>query len=350
MSRLDDDILVSALTLPGTHDSAAYKTSWPFVQTQKLNILQQLDEGIRYFDFRCGIRDDIVEMVHGISVLGITLELVLDTMYLWLLAHSSEALIVQIKQDRKAERSTVHFSHAIAQLLDPKSERWRTANTTPTLGELRGKIQLFRRFEGPSLHAYGIDVTQWQDNPIRPFTIYAKEMRITIQDHYSFPDPEPLPDLIVKKGGDVSELLNQAATNQEAGHWYINFTSAFEFNVYYQIPPREIAVGGWWVFKWEDGINLRLRAFLRDHKGKRRFGIVAMDFPESGPNDLITALIRSNSKHERQAPSILRLAVVLILLSLFVVASSYVPGHSGLWCPTLLHACSHVDSTAQSPG
>ncbi|KAK5124744.1 hypothetical protein LTR85_001457 [Meristemomyces frigidus] len=258
--------------------------------------LQQLNAGIRYFDLRCGVRDDVVEMVHGSAFLGITLSMVLDTMYLWLMAHETEALVVQIKQDRRSEQSTVHFAQAIWKCLAEHPERWRTANTTPCLGELRGRIQLLRRFSGPTLHAFGIDVTQWQDNPSRPFTIFTwHEVRITIQDHYSFPDPEALPSLILKKGGDVAELLDRAATDLDpGGHWYINFASAYEFNLYYQLTPREIALGGWSRFRWEPGMNVRLRNYLREHSGKRRFGIIAMDFPESGADDLIEALIRSN--------------------------------------------------------
>lgn len=324
MSHIDEETLLSALTIPGTHDSAAFTYSWPFVQTQRMGILQQLNAGIRYFDLRCGVRDDIVEMVHGPTFLSITLRTVLDTMYIWLKAHSTEALIVQIKQDRKSMRSTVNFAHAIWKCMAEKPEHWRTANTTPKLGELRGKIQLLRRFAGPSLHAYGIDVTQWHDNPSKPFTINTWHgVRLTIQDHYSFPDPESLPSLITKKGGDVSELLARAANDPDAGHWYINFTSAFEFNFYYQVPPREVAVGGWWAFRWEEGMNPRLRNYLRDHQGKQRFGIVAMDFPEGGTDDLIAALLRSNLENRTEKRFwwilLVKVLVFLFLTSLIII-------------------------------
>lgn len=325
MSKLDDETLISALTIPGTHDSAAYKYSWPFVRTQKLDISQQLDAGIRYFDLRCGIRNDIVEMVHGPSLLGITLGEVLDTMYLWLASHETEALIVQIKQDRPAERSNVHFAEAIWKALTLKPERWRTANTTPALGELRGKIQLLRRFSGPRLHAYGIDVTKWQDNPSRPFTIYTWHgVRLTIQDHYSFPDPESLPSLVTKKGGDVAELLTSAFADPHTGHWYINFVSAYEFNLYYQLTPREIALGGWWAFRWEDGMNLRLRNYLQERGGKRRFGIVAMDFPESGVTDLIDTLIVSNFAKAADSRSWYTLALDLLMFMLVALVLTFV--------------------------
>ncbi|KXL46385.1 hypothetical protein M433DRAFT_47889, partial [Acidomyces richmondensis BFW] len=295
MSMLPDETLLSALTVPGTHDSAAYTLAWPFIQTQMMDISSQLVAGIRYFDLRCGLRKDIVEMVHGPSYLGLTLAYVLDTMYAWLKMHETEALIVQIKEDRKPEASTVHFAQAVWQCIAHNPDRWRTTNTTPTLGELRGKIQLFRRFNGPTLDAWGIDVTQWQDNPSTPFTIYGKhQVQITVQDHYSFSEPESLPSLITKKGGDVTELFIRATADKNLGHWYMNFTSAYEFNFYYQLSPREVAIGGWWGFRWEQGMNPRIRSFIQNHLGQHRYGIVVMDFPEKGCDDLIDALVTTN--------------------------------------------------------
>ncbi|KAF2162226.1 hypothetical protein M409DRAFT_27231 [Zasmidium cellare ATCC 36951] len=323
MARLDDDLLVSSLSIPGTHDSAAYTHPWPFIATQRMSILEQLNAGIRYFDFRCGIREDIPEMVHGPSLLGLQLPELLDIMYKWLESHPKEGLIVQIKEDRKPERSTVHFSHAIFRHIAARSERWRTANTTPSLGELRGKIQLFRRYNGPSLMAYGIDVTEWQDNPTRPFTINTRNsVQLTIQDHYSISDPKPLPDLIAIKGGDVSGLLDRASADTDTGHWYLNFTSAYEFNWYYQLPPREVAVGGYFGFKWEDGMNPRLRTFLQVRENKQRFGIVAMDFPDLGADDLIISLIMSNFKPEQTTlgRNVRFVVAAIVLLAILLLA------------------------------
>lgn len=332
---------MSAITIPGTHDSAAYTYSWPFIATQTLNITAQLNAGIRYFDLRCGLRDNILEMVHGQAILNLRFEQVLADMYAWLAAHPSEALVAQIKRDRKDESSTLHFAQAIVNLLGATPDHWRTATTTPLLGELRGRIQLFRRFESSPAHplgAYGLDVSRWQDNPSRPFTIHTPQnVHLTIQDHYSFSDTLGLPALIARKGGDVSELLDLAATSFErersehgdygpaASTWFINFTSAFEFNFYYQIPPREIAAGAYWAFRWEDGMNARLRAYLDAHTDdsrasgqttKRRFGIVAMDFPEAGAEGLVMGVAMTNFEQREEAKkgTLWRLSSVLVVL------------------------------------
>lgn len=312
MSLLPDPIPLSALTLPGTHDSCAYTSTFPFIATQTLSIRRQLTSGIRYFDLRCGLRDNIVEMCHGIRFLGLTFSSVLRVMYRWLETHPSEAIIVQIKQDRGSQRSTIDFATAVSNLISKKAERWRTANTPFTLGELRGRIQLFRRFTFPSESetpppetkpAYGIDVTEWVDNPSSPFTIYTSHStQITIQDHYNFPFGTALPSLIEHKGANIADLLGLAQKCEDPGHWYINFTSAYELNLRYQIPPHPIAVGGKWWGKWVEGVNVRLRAWLgamEEYGGwRRRLGIVAMDFPEQGAEDLVEALVWTNFERE----------------------------------------------------
>jgi 1-phosphatidylinositol phosphodiesterase len=331
MFYLDDETPLSGLTIPGTHDSAAYTYSWPFVATQKLDILSQLNAGIRYFDFRCGLRDDIAEMVHGITWLGMTLESVLNTMYDWLQRHPSEGLLVQIKEDRNSDHSNVDFAHAISSIVSRKSKCWRTASTPCSLGELRGRIQLFRRFIGPDRFAYGLDVTRWVDNPKRPFTICTTHgVRITIQDHYSFPHGTTLAALVTQKGGNVSELLRMASNDTNVHNWYLNFTSAYELNVLYQINPHQVAVGSYWGFHWVDGINVRLRAYLcEERKNVKRYGVVAMDFPEQGADDLITALILKNFDHDDKSWA--RPALLLVVLVAIMLAALILGCHFFLW-------------------
>lgn len=327
MAALHDDTLISDLTIPGTHDSAAYTSSLPFISTQTLDFRKQLDAGIRYFDLRCRLRKDVVEMVHGSYFLGLRLENVLSVMYAWLDAHPSEALIVQIKRDRKETNVSTKFPRAIVHVLLHNPSRWRTENTIPQLGSMRGRIQLLRRFSADGLGEFGIDVTEWQDNPTKPFTLYLPEDgQVTIQDHYSLVDPQPLPVLVRRKGRDVSRVLNRADLDPNRKHLYINFTSAFEFNARYQLSARDVALGGWWrsrwKIQWEDGMNIRLRSYLRSKKAeRRRFGVVVMDFPDLGAKDLITALIRSNfeSKVNRSGPTVHVLMIVLMLVTLILL-------------------------------
>jgi len=378
MAKIPSDTLLSDLSIPGTHDSAAHGSIWPFVSTQNLDIHQQLHAGIRYFDLRCGLRSNELQMVHGTALLGQTLVSVLETMYSFLSTHASEGLMVQIKQDRAPENSTTTFVPALWTLLDTRPQFWRTFPTTPTMDELRGKIQLFRRFEGPPYR--GIDVSRWLDNPPKPFVIQTwAGVEIVIQDHYNPSDPEPLPRLVADKGADVSAMLMRAARDMDAGRWYVNFVSAYQFNFYYQTPPKAIAMGGWWDFVWVEGLNPRLEGFLKTWKDetegrslwkriqgslsaagnddggsrgkRRRFGVILMDFPDAVP-DLISTVIESNFVKKKRKTKVCQPVhlMALFLLLVFVAGALLLLIHGPVdrrICPSFLHAC--VPRAAGSP-
>jgi len=201
MCFLPDDVPVSSISIPGTHDSAAYMSTWPFVSTQTLSTAQQLDAGIRYFDLRCGIVKDEVQMVHGRALLGLKLSDLLATMYTFLQKHPKEGIIIQLKPDRKDEASTRPFSQLVLNLMHQHEKFWRLETTTPTLGELRGRIQLLRRFTTFQHQQFstGIDLSRWPDNPPLPFTVRTPVgVHLTIQDHYSPTTSESLPNLVAK--------------------------------------------------------------------------------------------------------------------------------------------------------
>jgi 1-phosphatidylinositol phosphodiesterase len=359
MCFLPDSVPVSSLSIPGTHDSAAFMSTWPFVSTQTLTITQQLDAGIRYFDLRCGIVKDEVQMVHGRAVLGLKLSDLLMSMYLFLLKHPKEGIVIQLKQDRKDEASTRPFSQLVLDLMHQHAKYWRLETTTPTLGELRGRIQLLRRFTTFQHQRFntGIDISRWPDNPPLPFTVRTPVgVHLTIQDHYSCTTPESLPNLVAKKGGDVASMLMRASRDMEPWHWYINFSSAFEFNIYYQIPPKDIAIGGYSVFRWVEGINLRLCNFLKarlsDVDEPQRFGVVVMDFVEKPASDLVKTVIEANfvvptkrrggMAGKKMETAVLGLVMILVLMAwaLFEWHSGRFDQADGGWCPMFMHACS----------
>ena len=350
MSLLDDSTLLSSFTIPGTHDSAAFTSPLPFIATQKMNISQQLDAGIRYFDLRCGLRNDIAEMVHGSTLLSLTLSSVLTTMHSWLDLNPREALIVQIKQDREPENSTLAFSKVIAEAIAVRADRWRTADTTPTLGETRGKIQLLRRYGTLDLAPFGIDVTAWVDNPSRPFTIETcHQIQLTVQDHYGFSDAVKLPSLLATKWKNVTQLLEMVANDQDLSHWYLNFCSASELSLYFQYSPHTVAVGGYWGFKWEEGINPLLTIRMRNVKRKERFGIVIMDFPEQRYSDLIGCLIRSNFPPRYGRREITLILVVVAFLVVAAVAPLVRSGRLELGWQSRLTPFTPIDETLTAP-
>ena len=62
MSRLADDISLSDLNIPGTHNSAARYEPFPkTAKCQRLSLTAQLQAGVRFFDIRCHHKKDLFQ-------------------------------------------------------------------------------------------------------------------------------------------------------------------------------------------------------------------------------------------------------------------------------------------------
>ncbi len=77
MAKLDGSQLISAFSIPGTHDSATYdfdNIPVPSARTQRMSIVEQLNKGIRYFDIRCDKLDlkEPMQTFHGLVMLADT--------------------------------------------------------------------------------------------------------------------------------------------------------------------------------------------------------------------------------------------------------------------------------------
>lgn len=69
MKRLPDNLFVSQVSIPGTHDAATGNgvTLATFSQCQDIDVATQWSIGIRAFDFRPKVKDDYLNINHGIS-------------------------------------------------------------------------------------------------------------------------------------------------------------------------------------------------------------------------------------------------------------------------------------------
>ena len=81
MGRLPDHAYVAQLSIPGTHDTATgegFLSSSPegdtFSKAQDLTLSEQLEDGIRAFDFRPSYKDGYLNCAHGISQTNITFQ------------------------------------------------------------------------------------------------------------------------------------------------------------------------------------------------------------------------------------------------------------------------------------
>ena len=177
MKYVDDNKFLDELSIPGTHDSGTCSVDNDTepqssqVKCQQDYIPTQLLEGIRYFDIRLGKGDD-PGIDHGIFYLlkkdGNYLHLsdVIGYFKTFLNENPSEALIMLASRGND-EATDESITTTFAKVMADNPNLFYTSSHVPTLGEVRGKIVLLRRFglagNSVSSHTWGLALTQWDD-------------------------------------------------------------------------------------------------------------------------------------------------------------------------------------------
>ncbi|MGH3971956.1 MAG: phosphatidylinositol-specific phospholipase C [Pseudonocardiaceae bacterium] len=315
MGDISDDVQVTALSIPGTHDSGCIVGPLGLAKTQNLDIPEQLDAGIRFLDIRLAHYQDSLLVHHDVIYMGKSYKDVLQICADFLVRHPSETILMLVKEEDRADSSLGDFapSEALGRLArgEPESwentrsfeeefkdQTWEQVGTAPlfynfvacppggpavaaaptltpatTLGDVRGKIVLLRGFEGAG--GTGFDVSYWLDDT----TTRSNEDEngnpreavaplYDVEDHYSNPDGKY--ELIIThlekaRRGDLKDL-------------YITFFSAVTLQ----------ASG------YSQEINPRLNDYLVA-SSEGRIGIVAMDYFEE-PRELASNVIKMNSR------------------------------------------------------
>lgn len=177
MKYVDDNKFLDELSIPGTHDSGSCSVDndtepqTSLAKCQQDYIPTQLLEGVRYFDIRLG-KDENPGIDHGDCYLlkkdGNFMHLsdVIGYFNTFLSENPKEALIMLVSRGND-EATDESLTTAFANVMDKNPNLFYTSSRIPTLGEVRGKIVLLRRFTlaGSSVsgHTWGLDLTEWDD-------------------------------------------------------------------------------------------------------------------------------------------------------------------------------------------
>ena len=215
MASIADGTPMTALSLPGTHDSGArFEPAAGLAMTQDLTIAEQLAAGVRFFDLRCRHVEDAFLIYHGAIDQNQTFEDVLVTLETFLAAHPSEAILASVKEEATPSNATRAFDATFMTYVAAHASLFSLATSLPTLGALRGRVQLVRRFASEA--ALGIDASPWADNAT--FSIPTVGMRV--QDEYVVTSNDA-------KWAAITALLDEAATG-DPGTLVLNFTSGYQ--------------------------------------------------------------------------------------------------------------------------
>ncbi len=177
MKYVDNNKFLDELSIPGTHDSGTCSVDNDTepqssqAKCQQDYIPTQLLEGVRYFDIRLG-KGENPGIDHGACYLlkkdGNFMHLsdVIGYFNTFLSENPTEALIMLVSRGN-GEATDESLTTALGKVFDENPDLFYTSSRIPTLGEVRGKIVLLRRFglagNSVSSHTWGLDLTEWDD-------------------------------------------------------------------------------------------------------------------------------------------------------------------------------------------
>ncbi|KAJ9197609.1 hypothetical protein DTO021D3_2997 [Paecilomyces variotii] len=313
MRELRDDTLLSALSIPGTHNSPTCHVAPPSVRCQAVSPRKQLENGVRFFDIRVQPQfpedpaKDQLLLVHSVFPISLTgnkyFRDLMQTVNEFLDRNPSETLIISLKREGPGTHTDEQLSRILRDHYARPDSRWYTDPKIPTLGEVRGKVVLIRRFniEERLKHehngrGWGLDASAWADNT--PHAM-CPSGEICIQDFYEVLETQN----INKKIQYVTEQICRSGEqcypygilkNPDDGKrhpFYINFLSASNF---------------WKVGTWPEKIAAKLNPatvdyLCRKHPEKQdgdwSTGILVMDWVGlDGDWDLVRCVVGMNSK------------------------------------------------------
>lgn len=269
MAPLNNNTSLSALSIPGSHDSAALHE--PLVGTaacQSLTIDQQLHAGVRFLDIRCRHVRNAFAIYHGAVDQHLLFTEVLATCLHFLDAHPAESILLSLKEEYDASENTRTFAETFDACAAANPTRWYLAPALPRLADVRGKLVVFRRFTAPAPR--GIDASHWPAN--RTFTSDTPAARLRVQDQYVLDDP-------AAKWTAIRNLLDEAQTG-DTKTLFVNFTSGYQKSLLGipAIPPVS------------NFIHPQLDGYFSAHPAGRS-GIIVMDFVDP---QTCRAIIRTN--------------------------------------------------------
>ncbi|KAL2885231.1 1-phosphatidylinositol phosphodiesterase [Ceratocystis lukuohia] len=273
MDMIADKVLLSQLSIPGTHGSMTDRLSDSQDRRQNMPLFAQLGSGIRYFEVTCQyMAAGYLRVYHGeIDTLYI-LRTVLNEMSIFLDEHPRETIILRIQENNihsNIEKFISHFNkfitpdngHSFTKRVYYKPDDG--ISTVPTLSEVRGKILILQDFPTSPAGLHGLP---W-DSP--SVSNYNPGMSGT---YFS----------ALKWTGVLANIKHMDSSSSNKLH--ITHTSATD-----NTSPISVAAGT----TYNAGMNRRLGEYLEQNAVKK-IGVIAMDFP--GQN-LIDHIVKLNNDY-----------------------------------------------------
>ncbi|XP_054910070.1 1-phosphatidylinositol phosphodiesterase [Poeciliopsis prolifica] len=239
MASIPDDQPLSAVTMPGTHNTMSLYGG-VYAECQTWTLASQLRAGIRFLDVRVRHVNGNLTIHHGVSYQWAHFGHVLEGVFDFLHQYPSETVLMRVKEEFSETNNiygaVVDFIHRYGHW----DQLWHS-RLVPTMAEARGKLIILQDFTGPDLGMrYG---------------------SLDIADAWKVPSLLNLEE----KWQSVYKHL-EAAPSGNQGQIFLTYASGAGVFAH----PRAVA----------KGINPQLHEYLQSKTDQnQRLGIICMDFP-----------------------------------------------------------------------
>jgi len=280
MAGLPDTVKVCRVSIPGTHDSGTAGVRFPmrhYARTQMMDLSEQWDAGIRFFDLRPKLEDGTLRIYHGPADCHLDFEEAMKTIISKLEQHPTEFCVVMTNSAGGGLEGVDMIMDDINTLFDIDMQASFHANMT--VADMRGRVLFIHRdYRSNGRDWPGTVVYGWPGNGSsyhsRMVSSQEKSSVLWAQDYFTDGGKGKYLD---SKWDKVMGMIREFASAPE-GVWCINHLSGYTGSGVSTNINRNAKT-----------TNARLLEYLAGHKSP--IGIVPMDFPQQ---ELIDAIIRCN--------------------------------------------------------
>ena len=212
MSYLDDNCMFGQISIPGTHDAAAYNVPANVGEAQDWDIITQLNNGIRFLDIRIVNGSSGFNLRHGFVPLGDFEERAMAPVNHFLQENPSELVIMSIKNedgDIPLNKQSLEDNF----IYSPDSKFYSGIVTGKTLiSERRGQIVLADRYDTIKSSGFLWKTAAIQDE----YKLSCESSIAGVCTAWDYP----------KKGRAVIDHFQAAQEDYSSSTIYVNFLSA----------------------------------------------------------------------------------------------------------------------------
>ena len=280
MQNLPDTMKACRVSIPGTHDSGTAGVRFPmkhYARTQTMDLSEQWDAGIRFFDLRPKLVDGTLRIYHGPADCHLEFEEAMLTIISKLEQYPTEFCVVMTNSAGGGLEGVDMIMDDINTLFDINMLAQFHADMT--VADMRGRVLFIHRDYRDNGRDYpGTVVLGWPGNGSshhsRMESCQYQSAVLWAQDFFTEGGKG---DYLNSKWDKVTALIREFASAPD-GVWCINHLSGYT--------GAGISTN---INRNAKTTNARLLEYLGNHK--KPIGIIPMDFPSQ---ELIDAIISCN--------------------------------------------------------